>query len=131
MSGYIIIAQLVDGASSHTAALFENAKITSDTPREQQLLLNQYQGHLGLAVEFDEDVSDLVNDVGLNTFSGLVQDEQFWLEDKRPPDSQLLLLTARKVSATPPKHLLQDREQVENLCWDSPPAVPPRRKADL
>ena len=70
-----------------------------------------------------DDVADLVDDVRLNAFGGLVEDQQRRLEHERAADRQLLLLPARQIAAAPLQHLLQHREQLEDPRRNRPRAV--------
>ena len=56
--------------------------------------------------------------LGWSALGRLVQDQQLGPGRQRPGNRQLLLLAARQVAATPVKHLLEHREQLEQLGRD-------------
>jgi hypothetical protein len=62
--------ELVDGAIRHTSSLLENPEVARHTPREAQLLFDQQQREAGRAVQRQQDVADLVDEVGLNPSVG-------------------------------------------------------------
>src|SRR5437879_2622720 len=67
------VGQLVDGAARHAPAFFENAELAGHAPREGEFLLDQEHSHADVPVEREDDVADLVHEVRLNAFGGLVQ----------------------------------------------------------
>lgn len=95
-----VVFRVGDRAGGDAAILFENPEFASDPAGERQLLLDQEKGDTGFAVEPEEDIADLANDVRLNTFGRLVETEQRRLEHERAADGELLLLPSRQIAAT-------------------------------
>ena len=56
-------------------------------------------GQALVAIQPQEDVADLVHQIRLNPFGGLIEDEQRRLKHERAPDGELLLLAAGEISA--------------------------------
>ena len=81
-------------------------------------------------LSFEDDVADLVHDVRLNPFGRLVENEQRRLEHERAADRELLLLPAGQIAAAPVQHLLQHREQLEDLFRNRARAVLAHAEAD-
>src|SRR5690606_13219679 len=108
----------------------DHPKLARHTPCERQLLLDEQHGEIRLFVELHDDVADLVDDVRLNPLGRLVQDQELRLEHHRSSDRQLLLLSAREISTAPAQHLLEHREELEDLLWDVSPLIPPRGQPD-
>ena len=77
----------------------------------------------GLPIQPQDDLADLVDDVRLDAFGRLVENQQRRLEHQRPPDRQLLLLPARQVAALPSQHLLEHRKQLEDPRRNGPRPV--------
>ena len=59
--------------------------------------------------------ADVLDDAGLDAFGGLVQHQQLGARGQRAGDGQLLLLATGQVAAAPVDHLLEHREQLEQL----------------
>src|SRR6266508_2569772 len=125
-----IVRELVDRTARNASPLFENQEVARDAPGEAQLLLHQKQGDARCAVEREQDVADLVHEIRLNAFGGLVQNQQRRLEHQRPPNRELLLLPAREIAAAAMAHLLQHRKQIVDLRWNRTRAVFPDAEAD-
>ena len=81
-------------------------------------------------VEPQQNIADLLNDIGLDALGRLIQNQQLGVEHQGAADGQLLLLPARQVAAPPAQHLFQDRKEVKHHIRDRPPPVTPRRQAD-
>src|SRR3989442_7014496 len=62
------VRERVDRAARHAPALFENPEVARDTARETQLLFDEKQRDARFAIEREQDVADLVHEVGLNPF---------------------------------------------------------------
>src|SRR5215471_1165813 len=109
------VGELVDRAACNASTLFENSERARHAAGKRQLLLHEQHRDPGLSIETQDDVADLVDDVRLDAFGGFVEDQQLRFEDERSADRQLLLLTAGKISALPPQHLLQHRKEREDV----------------
>ncbi len=57
---------------------------------------------------------DLIDNVGLNTFRRLIQNEHLWFGEQRSPDGQLLLLTAREHAAFAREKFLENWKEGED-----------------
>jgi hypothetical protein len=55
-----------------------------------------------------------VDDVRLDAFGGLVENQDRWLQYQGAPDGELLLLAAGQIAAAPLKHRFQNWKQVED-----------------
>ncbi len=71
-----------------------------------------------------------MDDVRLNAFGGLVENQQLRLEHERAADRELLLLPAGKIAAAPVQHLLQHGKQLEDARRDRRGAVLAHAQAD-
>src|SRR5438445_12900406 len=100
------IRQFVDGAAGNAPPFFENAELAGHAPGEAQLLLDQEHRDSRLPIELEKNIPDLVHDIGLDPFGGLVQNEQRRLEHERATDRELLLLASGALAPTPMQHLL-------------------------
>ncbi|MCY1310307.1 hypothetical protein D9M70_604850 [compost metagenome] len=60
---------------------------------ELQILLDEYNRKAPFAIEIDEHVFDLLDDIGLDPFGGLIEQEDFRFGQQRPCNRQLLLLS--------------------------------------
>src|SRR5450755_3452098 len=112
-----LVGQLGDLAARDDLAAIENAEAPGNPAGEGQLLLDQQHGD-PFVDQSDDDLADLVNDVGLNPLGGLVEDQQLRIERQRAPHRQLLLLPAGEIPAPAPQHLLEHREQREHALRD-------------
>ena len=65
--------------------------------RKVKKLLNEHNRHLTFIAQRLDHAPDLLDDIGLNTFRGLVQKQQLGLGNQRPRNRQLLLLPAREI----------------------------------
>ena len=119
-----VLGELHDWAACHPPPLLQHVEVAGDPPGEWQLLLDQQDRQPRLAIQLQDDVADVVDDVRLDSFGGFVQDEQLRLEHEGARDRKLLLLPARQVAAAPLQHLLQHREEVEDLRRNHPPPAP-------
>lgn len=105
-----LVCQLADSSLGNSTAVGDDTKFVGHAARERQLLLNEKHGEAILLVQLQEDAADFVNDVGLDSFAGLIENQQLRLQDKRSADRQLLLLTAGKIAAAAIPHLFQHRK---------------------
>src|SRR5713226_3553725 len=129
MRAHHLVRQLADRTGSDAAALVENAELARHAACERQLLLDQQYGKPFFLVQLQDDVADLVDDIGLNPFGWLVKNQQLRFEHEGAADRELLLLPARKVAATPLQHPLQHGKQVEDTPWNRTGAVPVHSQA--
>ena len=98
-------------------------KCCAKRARERQLLLDQQDGDVALLAQALDDVADLLHDVGLDALGRLVEKSSFGSQRQRAADRELLLLAAREVAAAAVQHLLQHREQLEDVARDLALAV--------
>jgi hypothetical protein len=72
-----------------------------------------------------------MDDVRLDAFGGLVENQERGLEHQRAPDGELLLLTAREIASATLAHALQHRKEIENPRRDRARSVAANSHADL
>lgn len=101
MFAHDVGCELPERAAGHAVSFVDKVELTGYRPRKRQLLLDEKNGDTGFAIQPQDDVANLVNDIRLNAFRGLVENEQLRLERQRPPDRQLLLLPAGQITAPP------------------------------
>src|SRR6202000_867040 len=94
-----ITGELADRALGDDAPLLEQCEAVRCAPRERDILLDQHDRDLAFAVELDDYVLDLLDDVGLNAFGRLLPRGGLWLRQQRARDRELLLLAAGQVAA--------------------------------
>src|SRR4029077_9409175 len=107
-----------------------NAGFGRQPPRKRKLLLDQQHRQTRLLVQPEKDVADFVDDIGLNPFGRLVEDEERRLEHERASDGELLLLAAGEIAPAAMQHVAQHGEQVEDSTWNRSAAVPAHGYAD-
>ena len=118
----------------HSAPFVQNAELARHAAREGQLLFDQQHGQSFFLIQPQHDIADFVNDVGLNAFGRLIENQQLRLEHQRAADRELLLLAAREIAAAPVQHLLQHRKQIEDARREWPARRScgrPARRADF
>ena len=101
---------------------FVEERVTSDaSPLVAQVLerlidLREQAGFVVMAAAAQKlnRVADLIDDVGLNAFGRLVEDEDLRLGEQRAADGELLLLAAGEHAAFARQKFLQDREEAED-----------------
>jgi len=130
MLAHDIVGQCVDRTGGHTPSFLENDEVARDSSRKRELLLYEQHGHASLAIEPQDDVADLVDDVRLDAFGRLIEDQKPRLENHGSANRELLLLATRQVAAAPMAHLLQDGKQVEDLRRNGARSVPPSGEAN-
>src|SRR6267143_4240748 len=81
-----LVRQIGNRARRDSAAVVENAELARHATREWELLLDQEYGNACFLVEFQNDIADFVDDVGLNSFGRLVENKQLRFEHKRAAD---------------------------------------------
>ena len=97
-----IVRELANGPGQR-ASFVQHAEIAGHTACERKLLLHQKHGEPTLAVEFQEDIANLVHDIRLNAFGGLIQNQQLRFKNQRAPDCELLLLSAGQIAPRRPR----------------------------
>src|SRR4051812_14128031 len=75
MAANQVVVQLGRGASGHHAAAVHNVEALAELADEVEVLLDQHDGHIALGDELFQDMADLLDDVGLDAFGGLVEEE--------------------------------------------------------
>ena len=77
------------------------------------MILREQAGFVVVAAAAQElnGLADLVDDVRLNAFGRLVEDEHLRLGEQRAADGELLLLAAGEHAAFAREKFLQDREE--------------------
>ena len=124
------VGELADGAGSDASSVGENAEFAAHAAREWELLLDQKHSEAFFFVEPEDDVADFVDDIGLDAFGGLVEDQQLRLKDERPAYGELLLLSAGEVAAAAVQHLLEHGKQIEDALRNFAVAVLAHAQAD-
>jgi hypothetical protein len=64
------------------------------SPGEVEILFDDDDGDAQLHPHTAQGIFDLLHDIGLDAFGGLVQEQEFWLPGQRAADGELLLLAA-------------------------------------
>src|SRR5688500_15870920 len=94
-----IVRELWNISARNHSALVEDPEFTRNAASERQLLFDEQHGEISLFVQTQDDIADLVNDVRLDAFGGLIEDQQAGFEHQRAPDGELLLLAAGQIAA--------------------------------
>src|SRR5580700_5864942 len=113
MCAHDLVCEFADLALGNPATVGQYAELARHAASEGKLLLDQKHGQSFFLIQSQNNVANLVDNIWLDPFGRLIENQQLRLENKRPANRELLLLTARKVAATPLQHLLQHRKQVE------------------
>src|SRR3569623_1743025 len=92
------IAQFRYTAGRDRAPHDHQTKILTDTAGEREFLIHQQDGKRKLALQPLYYVAYLLDDVGLNAFARLIEDEQARSDDERAGDGVQLLLTAGHIA---------------------------------
>ena len=111
-----VIGERSNRAFRRDPALFHNHETLRGTAREIDVLLDENDGDAKLTVDADDDLLDLLDDVGLNAFRRFVEQDELGLGQQRARDGELLLLPAGQVAAQPVEEFAQHGEEVEHLC---------------
>src|SRR5262245_45986735 len=109
-----LIGQRTDLALHGDAAAIDDDEMVGGAPREGDVLLDQHDGLAVLAVEIDQDLLDLLDDVRLDAFGRLVEQDDLRLAEQSARQGELLLLAAGKIAALAVEEFLQDREELEH-----------------
>src|SRR5271154_2005409 len=117
------VGEFTDRSCNHPPPVRKDAELAGYAARKWQLLLNKQYSQALLLVQPQDNVANFVDDVGLDSFGGLIENQQLRFENERPANCQLLLLPAGKVAAAPVQHLLEHRKQIEDARRDHPGAV--------
>src|SRR6266851_6482487 len=75
-----------------------------------EILLDQDDGHTGRAVELDHVARDVLDDVRLDAFGRLIEQNEVGIGDQHAPDRELLLLAAGHGPGALAPALGEDRE---------------------
>src|SRR5687767_10618117 len=78
---------------------------------EVQILFHEKNADFSFFLDFNECLSYLVNNVRLNSFSWLVQDQHFWICQQGPSNGKLLLLATTEHSPFALQHFLKNRKK--------------------
>src|SRR3954471_5997350 len=89
----LVVERLARKARSD-AALVHDVATLRHRPDHIEILLDQDDGHASLAVELDHVAGDILDDVGLDSLRGLVEQDQIGIGYQHAPDRKLLLLSA-------------------------------------
>jgi hypothetical protein len=73
MFAHDVDRELAERATGHAVSFVEKVEVAGDPPRKRQLLLDEKNGDAGVAIQPQDDVANLVYDVRLDAFSGLVE----------------------------------------------------------
>src|SRR6478735_1717656 len=91
---HYILTELFHGSAGDAATAIDDVEELADATSELQLLLHQKERHALLA-QLHEYIADLSDDVRLDTFGWLVQDEELRVQAEGAANRELLLLAAR------------------------------------
>jgi len=105
-----LVRKPVDRAGGDFASLVENAELAGDAAGKGKLLFDQQNGQALFLVQAQDNVANFMNDVGLDAFGRLVEDQDLWFEHQGAADRELLLLASGEIATSTPQHLLQHRE---------------------
>ena len=128
---HLLLVHRLARARQNDRAAVHDRVVVGDVARPFEILLHHQDRHLALAPEMHERAADILDDRGLDAFRRLIQNEQLRARHQRAPDRELLLLAARKVAAAPPQHVVENREQAEDLVVDGALGARQGRKAGL
>ncbi len=98
-----------------TAPRSITAKLSPRLAGKVEILFDQHDGHGAEAAQIGNGAADILDDRRLDAFGRLIQQQQLRPHHQRAADRQLLLLSARKIAATPSQHGLQHGEQREHI----------------
>src|SRR5258708_25567462 len=79
-----------------------------------EILLDQDDSHAGLAVELDHVARDVLDDIRLDAFGGLIEQNEIGIGDQHPPERKLLLLAARHGAGALAPALRKNRKSVHD-----------------
>ena len=99
----------------HDIATVERIEFVREVKGEVEILFDQNHCNLALIAQLCNHAADLLDDIGLNAFRWLVQEQHARSCDQCTRDCQLLLLPAREVAATAMQELFEDWEKLENF----------------
>src|SRR5215470_2696048 len=103
MLSHDVLRQSADLAQRGDATGLQDRKMLRDVADELQVLLDQQDRAVPLAMDPLDDVVDLLDDRGLQAFRRLVEQKQPWLLHEGAGDGELLLLAAAEHSALAPQ----------------------------
>ena len=106
MCAHDFVCEFADLALGNSATVGQYAELARYAASERKLLLDQKHGQSFFLIQPQNNIANFVDNIWLDPFSRLIENQQLRLENERPADRELLLLTARKVAATPIQHLL-------------------------
>src|SRR6202035_1883990 len=106
------IAGVFHGAAVH------DREIVAELAGKVEILLDEDDGDVAEAAKVGDGAADILDDRGLDAFRRLVEQQQFRPHHQRPPDRQLLLLSAGKIAAAAAEHGLQHRKQRKDVVGD-------------
>ena len=103
-----------DGAAGDDGAAVHDGEAVGELFAEVEILFDEEDAHLALGAEHADGFADLVDDVGLNAFGGLVEDEDFGLGEEGTGDGELLLLATGEHAAFAGEEVFEDGEEAED-----------------
>src|SRR5579859_4683465 len=108
------LVQVRDGAFRDNRAAVHDVKAVGHAQAEIQILLHEQDADLPFLPDPYERLADLINDVRLDAFRGLVEDEDLGIAEHGAGDGELLLLAAAENAAFALEHFLENGKQIEH-----------------
>src|SRR6266576_6080612 len=106
-----IVVEVRGGALGYNGAAVHDVKTGADVEAEVEVLLDKEDADFAFGFDFQNGFANQVNDVRLDAFGRLVEDEDFRIGQERAGDGELLLLAAAEDAAFALKHFFEHRKQ--------------------
>src|SRR6516162_1277021 len=105
-------------AGEHYLATLHDQPGGGEIAREVEILLDEEDRHRAAFDKSADYAFDVLDDLRMNSFGRLVEDEQVRPRDESEGDRQLLLLPAGKVPTATVEHVLQHWKEIKDLVGD-------------
>src|ERR1700692_1285006 len=103
--------EILNIAGGNDPSVIDHQKSVAEPARHLDVLFGQQQRDAEFLVQSQQRVADLMDDVWLDAFGRLIQQQHFGIYRERSGDRELLLLPARQEASAPVEIGLQIREQ--------------------
>ena len=128
---YEIRSKVGSGTLRDDTTAIHEVEVMTDVLDEGQVLLDHDDRDLQFIDELVQDLANLLDDVRLDPFGGLVEHQHLGTTDQGARDRELLLLPSGQISSHPVRHGLEDRKQVVQFFGNSGNTVGSSLQADL
>ena len=105
----------IRGAVEDDAAVLDDVAVGGDLEGQLGVLLDEQDGHAGIAVKALNCLEDRVDDLGRQAEGGLVEHEQLGLGHQRSADREHLLLATGQIAGDPGGHVAEFGQQPIDL----------------